>query len=338
MTDTLVKTKVKTRIIRSLYNIRPQHQGGVLTIGNFDGLHLGHQQLIAKTLEMAKSLGLPSIVVTFEPHASEYFAKMSPSIPRLTRLREKVIELLRCGIDYVLILPFNQKLANLSANDFITELYQALQPKHMFVGDDFRFGRQRQGDIALLKIMGEKLGFSAESLPTFLIDGERVSSTRVRKALMAGDHELAQRLLGRPYSMQGRVRHGDKLGRQLGFPTANIYLHRKMAAVSGIYAVLMHGIAEQPLPGAANVGTRPTVDGSSNTPQGSRDGSQGGSRDGSRALLEVHLLDFNQEIYGRYVQVEFCKKLREEERYSSLELLREQIAKDVAEVRDYFSV
>lgn len=308
-----------TKLIRSLYNLTSQQQGGVITIGNFDGVHVGHQQLVARVIEKAKELHVPSLVVTFEPHPFEYFSQDHLTIPRLTRLREKFRAFADWGVDNVLILTFNQYLAYLSATDFVREiLYAALHPAHIVIGDDFRFGRARLGDFALLKEMGQELGFTVEAMPTVIVDGERVSSTRVRKALANGDHALVKRLLGHPYYMLGRVRAGDQLGRQLGFPTANIYLHRKLTPVKGVYAVLVHGISDKPLPGAANVGIRPTVD-------------------GTRILLEVHLLDFNQDIYGCYVKVEFCEKLRDEVRYPNLDLLKEQIARDVVETRKYFT-
>lgn len=306
-----------SKLIRGLYNLKPLHQGGVITIGNFDGVHLGHHQLIAKTVEKAKSLAVPSMVVTFEPHAFEFFLGDKVTTPRLTRLREKFLALVESGVDHVLILPFNQDLANQSASDFIAQTIGVLKPRHIVIGDDFRFGKGRQGDFNLLKTLGETHGFTAESLPTVKIEGERVSSTRIRKALGDADLTLAERLLGRPYSMMGRIRHGDKLGRELGFPTANIFLHRKLTPVLGVYTVLVHGISDEPLPGAANVGTRPTVD-------------------GTRTLLEVHLLDFNRDIYGCYVKVEFCEKLRNEERYESLDLLKAEITNDVARAQNYF--
>jgi riboflavin kinase/FMN adenylyltransferase len=306
------------RLIRSLTNLTPAGQGGVVTIGNFDGVHLGHQALLKKTVERARELGVPSLVMTFEPHPFEFFGRGNTTIPRLTRLREKFRALAATGIDNVLVMPFNHELASKSASDFVREyIFESLRPVHIVVGDDFHFGHDRQGDIELLNEMGDQLGFSASAMPTLFIDGERVSSTRVRKVLREGDHQVARKLLGRPYSMQGRVRPGDQLGRQWGFPTANIFLHRAMTPLTGIYTVLVHGVADHPWPGAANLGVRPTVD-------------------GTRTLLEVHLLDFHQEIYGRYVEVEFCEKLREEERFPSIELLKEQIAKDVAVSRDYF--
>jgi riboflavin kinase/FMN adenylyltransferase len=258
------------------------------------------------------------MVVTFEPHAFEYFGGAQVTVPRLTRLREKFFALAACQVDYVLVLPFNQTLANLSARDFVVGLlFDKLHPIQVVVGDDFRFGHQRQGDFHLLQTLGASLGFTVEAMPSVMLAGQRVSSTWARQALAQGDHELVQKLLGRAYTMMGRIRPGDQLGRQLGFPTANIFLHRKLAPIRGVYVVFMHGVAERPWPGVANIGTRPTVD-------------------GTRTLLEVHLLDFNQEIYGSYVTVTFCAKLRDEVRYPSLDLLKEQIAKDVVRARQYF--
>jgi len=306
-----------TTLIRSLHNVGPEHRGGVITIGNFDGVHLGHQQLIAMVKEKAAQSGVPSIVITFEPHPFEFFGRAHATIPRITRLREKFHFLGQCGVDYVLILPFNQKLASLSASDFVDHLQAALAPRHVIIGDDFHFGYKRQGDFHLLETMGKQLGFTVEAMETLLIDGERVSSTRVRDALAKDDQALVTRLLGHPYSMIGKIRKGEQLGRKLGFPTANIHLHRKLTTVRGIYTVYLYGLADHPLPGVANIGIRPTLD-------------------STRTLLEVHLLDFDQDIYGHQVRIEFCKKLRNEERYPNLELLKEQIAKDVLAAREYF--
>lgn len=307
-----------TKLIRSFQKITPADLGGTITIGNFDGVHLGHQNLLAQVIAHARAQGMKSTVITFEPHPFEYFSRENVSVPRLTRFREKFLALSACHVDNVLILPFNQKLASLPASDFVTYiLHQQLRVAHLIIGDDFRFGHQRLGDYALLEKMGEKLGFTVSSMPTFSVKGVRVSSTRVRAALGEGDHELAKFLLGRPYSMVGKVRRGDQLGRQWGFPTANIFLLRRLTPVHGIYTVWVYGLGPQPLPGVANVGSRPTVD-------------------GTRTLLEVHLLDFNQNIYGRRVKVEFCTKLRDEERYDSIDLLKQQIAKDVLAARNYF--
>lgn len=307
-----------TRLIRGSNNITPEVRGGVITIGNFDGVHLGHQMLMRRVVELAKEQGVPSIAITFEPHPFEFFANDNITIPRITRLREKFTALADCGIEIVIILEFNQSLADLSASKFMSLiLLEKLHPKHIVVGDDFHFGKQRQGDFSLLESMGKAAHVTVEAMSTTLFDGERVSSTRVRKALSAGNLILAKQLLGRPYTMHGRVAHGKKLGRELGFPTANIFLHRRLTPLKGIYTVYLHGIGDKPLPGVANLGERPTID-------------------GTETLLEVHLLDFNQDIYGRYVKVEFCKKLRDEERYPNLDILKEHIANDVAISRTYF--
>ncbi len=306
------------KLIRSLRNLAPSARGGVVTIGNFDGVHLGHQALLRETVAKAGELGVPALVMTFEPHPFEFFNDGKQAVARLTRLREKFQAMAELGVDYVLIMPFNHELAGKSASDFVKDyLVDQLRAVHVVIGDDFHFGAKRQGNFDLLTELGRQYGFTTAAMPTLEIEGERVSSTRIRKVLSEGDHQLAGRLLGHPYTMQGRVRHGNQLGRQWGFPTANIFLHRALSPVMGIYTVLVHGLGERPLPGAANLGVRPTVD-------------------GTRALLEVHLLDFNQQIYGRYVEVEFCEKLRDEERYPNIELLKEQIARDVAVSREYF--
>lgn len=303
-----------TTLIRGLLNIRSRHQGCVITIGNFDGIHLGHQALLKKVKATAEELQVPSCVVTFEPHPMEFFLKEKVA-PRLMRLREKFAAIAEFGIDQVVVLHFNSHLANLSAENFIKlVLTDKLQAKQIIVGEDFHFGKKRTGDIELLK----QAGFKVEGMLGVSLERERISSSRVREALALGDHALVERLLGRPYTMMGRIVHGDKRGRIIGFPTANIYLHRAATPVQGVYAVRMHGITNNPLLGVANVGIRPTVG-------------------GTRSLLEVHLFDFNQDIYGRYVRVEFCKKLRNEERYANLDLLKQQIFKDAEKAREYFA-
>lgn len=310
---------MKTKLFRSLNSITSEAQGAVVTMGNFDGVHIGHQQLIARTVATAKALNRPSLVITFEPHPFEFFAKDTLQIPRLTRFREKFSALAKLGVDYVLLLPFNQDVARITAHNFVTEiLYYALRTHHIIVGDDFHFGFKREGNIDLLQTLGKQYGFNVEALSTVSVTGERVSSTRVRQFLMQGNLAEARQLLGRSYTMEGRVAHGDKLGRKWGFPTANIFLHRKLTPVSGVFTVLLHGVANYPLPGVANVGIRPTIN-------------------GTRTLLEVHLLDFDQMIYGHYVSVEFCKKLREEIRFDTVELLKQQIAQDVCDARNYFA-
>lgn len=309
----MVINNVTTQLIRGLSHISTLFRGCVATIGNFDGVHLGHQALLSKVVKTAKSLGLPSLVITFEPQPLEYLIPQK-SVPRLTRLREKFYLLSKADIDNVLIIRFDEDFARLTADEFIQSLLiDKLKVKHLIVGDDFRFGRGRQGDIALLK----KEGLTVETQAEVIMDSARVSSTRVRLALLAGNHELANHLLGRSYFMMGRVVHGDKLGRKLGYPTANIHLHRKVSPVMGIYVVKVHGLMKKPLPGVANIGIRPTIG-------------------GTRSLLEVHLFNFNQAIYGKYVSVEFCHKLRDEERYDSLDALKAQIDIDAEQAREYF--
>jgi riboflavin kinase/FMN adenylyltransferase len=309
-----------TRLVRSTYNITAREEGAVVTIGNFDGVHLGHQGLIKRVVDCAHAHHAPSLIITFEPHPFEFFHQHDLTIPRLTRLREKFHALSKNHVDNVLVLKFNQAFANLKAAAFVEDiLVNQLHTKHVILGDDFRFGHEREGDFALMEKLGHKFGFSVEAMPTVMQDGQRISSTRVRDVLKAGDLKGAKALLGRPYTMQGRVRGGDQLGRALGFPTANIYLHRKLAPIQGVFIVFMHGISDRKEPGVANVGVRPTVG-------------------GTETLLEVHLLDFNGDLYGRYVEVEFCEKLREEIRYQNLDLLKEQIAKDVDSARNYFNM
>lgn len=307
---------MSTQLIRGLYNVKPI-AGCVLTIGNFDGVHYGHQQLLKKITEKAHELKLQSLVMTFEPLPKEFFG-FKKVVPRLTKFREKFSAISECHIDKVLVVHFDQAFSEIMAEDFIEKiLHKKLHAKHIIIGDDFRFGKGREGDFFFLQKMGEKLGFTVESMPTVMLENQRVSSTFVREALGKADHSLAEKLLARPYMMQGRVVHGDKRGRLIGFPTANIYLHRTVTPVSGVYAVKMHGIDKMPRQGVANVGIRPTVS-------------------GTRSLLEVHLFDFNREIYGKHVTVEFCKKIRDEKKFENLDLLKEQIWKDAAEASAFF--
>ncbi len=304
-----------TRIIRSLAAVPPVLQGGVVTLGNFDGVHLGHQQLIKAIVQKAKNLGLPSVLITFEPHPFEFFSGENLTIPRITRFREKFQAIASLGIDAILVLKFNQTLADCSASDFAkTVLVDALKATHVMIGDDFHFGKNRAGNLALLESLGK---FSVEAMPTFLLGGVRVSSTRVREALKVSNLQEAARCLGRPFTLTGKVRHGQKLARQWGVPTANIFLHRRLTPVKGVFHVWVHGLCDKPIAGVANVGTRPTVD-------------------GTRTVLEVHCHDFNRDIYGKVVEVEFCEKLRDEVRFESLEALKAQILADVEISRDYF--
>ena len=305
-------------LIRGLQNIRSEHHGCVATIGNFDGVHLGHQAVLGQLAEKAAELNLPTTLITFEPQPMEYF--IPDKVPaRLTRFREKILALQRYSVDRVCCLSFNEKLAKLSAEDFIEQvLVEKLGVKYLVVGDDFRFGENRAGTFEMLVEAGKKYGFQVVSMHTFEIDAERVSSTRIRAALEKGEMSNAEKLLGRRYRMSGRVAHGEKLGRELGFPTANIHLHRHASAVQGIFVVEVFGLNEEPLQGVASVGTRPTVN-------------------ETKALLEVFLLDFNQNIYGRHIQVSFLKKLRDEEKFDSLDELIEQIQLDVEQAQAYFA-
>jgi len=306
------------KVIRGLHNIKPHQRGCALTIGNFDGIHQGHLALLDHLKDQAIMLDIPTMVMTFEPQPNEFFKHFSP-VPRLTRLREKLECFADLGISYVLSVPFNEQIASISADDFTqTILGEKLAPKCLVVGDDFRFGAKRQGTFTILHEFGEERGILVEQMPTFEIDGERGSSTRVRLALEQGNLALAEKLLGRPYSLSGRVAHGDKLGRQIGFPTANIFLHRAGVPVSGVFIVTVEGIDKQPLPGAANVGTRPTVG-------------------GTKCVLEVHLLDFDRDIYGQHVKVNFVQRLRDEEKFDTVEAMCQQIERDVEETRVYFN-
>jgi len=305
-------------LVRGLHNLRPQHRGCAATIGSFDGVHLGHQALLEKLSDEGRARSLPVTLITFEPQPREYFSPGSTP-PRLTRFREKLEALQCCPVDRVVCLRFSDALAALTADEFIRRLLiDGLGVEYLVVGDDFRFGKNRKGNKALLQQSAELHGFQLGTLEDFEMGGQRVSSTRVREALESGDLGTARALLGRPYSMCGRVAHGDKRGRTIGFPTANIFLHRASVPVSGVFAVEMLGIDDAPIPGVANVGTRPTVD-------------------GSRALLEVHLFDFARDIYGHHVQVRFVKKLREERKFDSFEHLKQQIQLDSGQARAFFS-
>jgi len=304
-------------LIRGLHNLRPRHRGCVATIGNFDGVHLGHQAVLGRLSEKGAELCLPTAVITFEPQPQEYFAPdRAPA--RLTRFREKMQALHRFSVDRVLCLRFDRKLATLPAEQFIRQvLIDGLAVRYLVVGDDFRFGERRAGDFAMLQAAGREHGFQVVNMHTFALAGERVSSTRIREALGTGDLDTAEQLLGRPYRLCGRVAHGHKRGRTIGFPTANIQLHRRNAPVTGVYAVEMFGLEGEPVAGVANVGRRPTVC-------------------GEQLLLEVHLFDFDGDLYGRHVQVDLRRKLREEQRFDSFELLRRQIELDVAAARAFF--
>lgn len=306
------------KIIRGFHNLPASSEGCVATIGNFDGVHLGHQAVLAQLAMKGDVLRLPAVVITFEPQPFEYFVpEKAPA--RLTRFREKVEALRAFSIQQLCVLRFNQALARMSAEEFIQKLLvNGLNVRYLVVGDDFRFGRHRQGDFAMLQQAGKQHGFQVVNMHTFAIEHDRVSSTRIRDALRVGDLEMAEKLLGRPYRMSGRVAHGDKRGRQMGFPTANIHLHRCKIPLTGVFAVQLFGLDEEPVNGVANIGIRPTVG-------------------GDKALLEVHLFDFNRTIYGEHVQVHFLHKIRDEQRFDGLDALIAQIKIDCGQAREFFA-
>ena len=286
-----------------------------LAIGNFDGVHRGHQALLARLVDAARRQDLSPAVMTFEPHPRELFAPSSAPA-RVANLRDKVAALAAAGIERVFIRHFNRRFAALTPDAFIDEvLLRGLNTRLLLVGDDFRFGARRAGDVALLRRRAGECGFVVEQLATVHDHDVRISSSEVRDALAAGDLDRAAALLGRPYAICGRVLHGRKLGREIGFPTLNLRLAHKRPAARGIYAVQVHGLGGHPRPGVASIGLRPTVD------------------DSGRWLLEVHLFDFAQQVYGRLVQVQLVHKLRDETRYDSLQALASAIRNDADRAR-----
>ena len=298
------------KIIRGIENLNNEFTQCVVTLGNFDGVHLGHQQLINHLIEQGKKLNLPTAVMLFEPQPLEFFSKRAPT--RLTSFKEKVRLIEKLGIDYIIAVPFTQTFANMSANAFIQDwLINKLSAKYIVIGDDFRFGHERKGDITFLQQYTHNNQFAVESMPTFVYDTLRVSSTAVREALFNSDFELARCLLGRDYAIQGRVVHGNALARQLGFPTANIHLNRKKPALQGVYFVKVKNCcSNQYYHGIANIGIRPTIE-------------------VKKAILEVNIFDFSGDIYGQYLDVTFVCKLRDEKKFDSLTDLKQQISQDV---------
>lgn len=298
---------------------RPVPAPVALAVGNFDGVHLGHAAISRRLVEFAATSGLTPSVLSFEPHPREFFSPESAPA-RLTTLREKLELLAGLGVEQAMICPFNKAFSALSAEDFIDQvLLGALRVKHLIVGDDFRFGCRRTGDFSLLKVAGVKHGFSVEAMPSVTVDGLRVSSSAVRQALAIGDMGQAEKLLGRPYMIDGKVAHGDKIGRQLGFATANIRIKHNPLPMTGVFAVEVDGLGRQVMPAVANLGIRPTLG-------------------GTRPLLEVHLFDFNRDIYGAHISVRFVKKLRNEQRFPNFDALKAQIAADAAIARAHFSL
>jgi len=299
--------------------LRPRHRGSVATIGSFDGVHLGHQAILRQVINKAKALGLPSVVMVFEPQPHEFFSgEKAPA--RLMRLREKAKALFAAGIDRVFCLQFNRSLRRLSAREFIQRvLVDGIGVKYLVVGDDFRFGCDRSGDYELLKQAGKTHGFDVIDTHTYEIEGERVSSTRIRRELEAGHFEFVAQLLGKPYTITGHVVYGQQLGRQLGVPTANVQLRRYRSPLNGVFAVESRLADGRLVQGVANVGVRPTVGGE------------------TKPILEVHLFDFDEHIYGQIIEVEFKTKLREETKFESLELLKAQLQRDIEDARAFFA-
>jgi riboflavin kinase/FMN adenylyltransferase len=306
-------------LIRGLHNMRPRHRGCVATIGAFDGVHLGHQAVIRHLLEKSRELGLPSLVIVFEPLPREYFSPLQAPA-RVMSFREKFYALRALGVDRLLRVRFDESLRAMSAQQFVDDIFVAgLGVRYVVLGDDFRFGNDREGDLEFIRQQGDRYGYEARSTPTFSIDGERVSSTRIRQALENADFAEAERLLGRPYSIAGKVVYGRQLGKSLGTPTANLELHRLRAPLSGVYVVQVSGAGMVAAPGVANVGVRPTVD------------------DSIKANLEVHLLDREIGLYGLHIDVTFRQKLRDELKFDSLEELRENIARDIENARSWLA-
>jgi riboflavin kinase / FMN adenylyltransferase len=288
--------------------------GSVVCIGAFDGLHIGHRALVSRAVARARTLGVPAVALSFEPLPREFFAG-GASPPRLQLPRMKLTELRSLGVDRVGLLRFNAVLAGLSAEDFVQRmLIDRLHVREVWVGPDFRFGRGRTGHLALLQRMGAELGFLADTIAPVEIDGAPVSSTRIRAALQSGDFATAKRLLGKPYTIAGRVVRGNQLGRTLGYPTANLRFAGKTPALRGIYATWVHGVGPAPWPSVSSFGTRPTVG-------------------GKEPLLEAHLFDFDRDLYGKLIEIEFVARLRDEEKFPDLPTLVAQMDRDATQAR-----
>jgi riboflavin kinase/FMN adenylyltransferase len=301
-------------LVRGLKNLSARRRGCVLTVGNYDGVHLGHQQMLRVLRERAWAIGLPATVLVFEPSSKEFIDPQGAP-PRLTRWREKWVALADCGVDRLVTLRFGERIRSMSPQAFVDELIvDAFGARHMVVGDDFRYGSRAAGTIETLIEAGRSHGFTVEQIAPYRVDAVRVSSTAVRERLERGDFAGAARLLGRPYRILGRVARGEALGRKLGFPTANLRLGRAKPPVWGVLAVRVAGIADAPWPGVASLGTRPTVG-------------------GVEPLLEVHLFDFAGDLYGRELEVEFVAKLRDERKFDSLDELVAQMREDAAAAR-----
>lgn len=307
------------KIIRGLKNLRPEDRGCVATIGKFDGVHRGHKMVIDQLRSHGNRLGLPVTVITFEPQPLEFFSGTAAPA-RLTNFRDKLIALKTAGVDRVCCLRFNRMLAATSADDFVRRyLVLGLGTKHLVVGDDFRYGRDRTGDFESLVAAGQHYAFDVERMASCIVDGRRVSTSWLRQLLEAGEMSQACKILGRPYMLSGRVRHGRKLGHSIGFPTANIALGQRRLILSGVYCVRVHGITPSALPAISNIGYRPTIDNS------------------RQQLLEVHIMNYSGDLYGHHLKVEILDKIRDEKKFSSIDALVSQIRLDVNTARHYFS-
>jgi riboflavin kinase/FMN adenylyltransferase len=305
------------QLIRGLHNLTQPLPPSAVTIGNFDGIHLGHQQVLMQLKNIADKSTLCSTVIIFEPQPIEFFAP-DKAPKRLARFREKIAYLKSQKIDYLLCLKFDHQFSELSAEQFVQDLLvKRLSTRHLVIGDDFRFGKKRSGDFESLQRYGKQYGFDVDNTETLLFDGIRVSSTRIRESIQNDDFTLATTLLGRPYALSGKVTHGQKLGRQLGFPTINIKMGSKTLIVKGIFAVMVKGIDNRVLRGVASLGTRPTVN-------------------GVDSILEVYILDFDQDVYGYSVEVDFLHKIRDEKKFDSLEELTVNIEQDIVLAKQYF--
>ncbi|GAB2191857.1 bifunctional riboflavin kinase/FAD synthetase [Sessilibacter sp. MAH1] len=306
------------KLIRGLHNIRDIHHGSVVTLGSFDGVHLGHQRVIKQLKDKAAEYSVPSVAVIFEPQPMEFLSPQAAPA-RIMRFREKVRALLDAGIDRVCCLEFNNKLSSLSAQEFCEKiLVHGLGARFVVIGDDFRFGQDRQGDFEFLQAQGTKWGFGVADTNTLEQNGERISSTRIRHLLAEADFDGARHLLGKPFTMSGRVGYGNQLGRKLGLPTANLAIRRYKTPVRGVFAAHVTLPSGEVLPAVANVGVRPTVDGI------------------AKPILEAHVLNFAGDLYGQMLTVEFCKKLRDESKFESITALQQQILKDIEQAKDYF--
>ncbi len=307
------------KIVRGLTNARPSDRGCVLAIGNFDGMHLGHEAIVEHLAARGRQHALPTAVLTFEPNPREFFDPANAPA-RLMRLRDKAARLAELGIDRLILLKFDDRLRSWDGTAFVERvLVEALGVRHVVIGSAFRFGKGRSGTVDLLRQLGLRHGYEVDEVGAVQVGDERVSSTRIRAALAAGDLATARLLLGRDYRMTGRVMEGRRLGRTLGYATANLRLHRRVSPLSGVFAVRVEGAAATPWPGVASVGTRPTVG-------------------GGEVLLEVHLFDWQGDLYGRYLGVDFVSKLREESKFENLDALVMQMHDDARAARALLGV